>query len=351
VYVAVIRDVGLSGQGAAYCLDRHTGRVLWQFDDDGGMLPAFATPCLADGRLYLGEGMHSHSRCKLYCLDAVSGRKQWHFQTTSHLESSPCIVAGSVFFGAGDEGMFCLDAVTGAVRWHFAEPLHIDASPLVVGKRLYAGSGFSRAFARREIFCLDSQNGKALWRKDVDLGAWGAPSASGDQVFFGLANGKLMEDVKPPAQAAGAVLCVEAQTGRRVWRCDVDGGVFVRPMVAGELLYFAARDGFCYCLERATGALRWKESVGSPVVAGPALVDERVYVAASAGRISCLSAASGSVVWTFDVALVSGTKPELTSAPVVVPDPQSDGDHRLIYFGSELHNAVSSAAVLYCLRD
>src|ERR1051326_8692822 len=58
IYVGVIRDVGFLPLGAVYCLDRATGKIRWQFDDDGAMQQTASSPCLADGRLYIGEGMH-----------------------------------------------------------------------------------------------------------------------------------------------------------------------------------------------------------------------------------------------------------------------------------------------------
>src|SRR5262249_30533568 len=102
VYVAAIQDAGLATHGAVWCLDRHTGSLVWKFDDDGDMQHVYSTPCLAGGRLYVGEGMHANHVCKFYCLDAATGRKRWHFQTAGHIESSPCVAGGKVYFGSGD---------------------------------------------------------------------------------------------------------------------------------------------------------------------------------------------------------------------------------------------------------
>src|SRR5438876_6874333 len=71
VYVAAIHDVGLAAFGAVYYLDPETHKVVWKFDDDGAMQHMYSSPCLADGRLYIGEGMHSNNVCKFYCLDAA----------------------------------------------------------------------------------------------------------------------------------------------------------------------------------------------------------------------------------------------------------------------------------------
>jgi outer membrane protein assembly factor BamB len=96
------------------------------------------------------------------------------------------------------------------------------------------------------------------------------------------------------------------------------------------------------------GDLCWKQDLGSSVVTRPALLRDRLYVVAIGGKVHCLDAATGAVDWTFDVAAQSGTQPQLLSTPTVVA--VEDGAVR-VYFGTELKNSVTSAAVLYCLQE
>jgi outer membrane protein assembly factor BamB len=348
VFVAAIHDVGLAHFGAVYRLDRRSGRRDWQFDDGGRMQHMISTPCCADGRVYLGEGMHGNFVCKFYCLDADTGSKRWDFEADGHIESSPCVAGGAVFFGAGDDGVHALDAATGRPRWHFHGDFHVDASPVVASGHLYAGSGVSRRHRRTEAFCLDADTGRPLWRVPTDLPVWAAPAVDGADVFVALGNGRLNESAAPPETPRGALLRLDAATGRQVWRYDAPDGVLVKPALDGQRVYFGSRDGCCYALERGAGRLVWKQDVRGPVVAAPCLCGGRLYVAAGEGRLYCLGAADGRPLWTFDVAAHSRTRPRLFSAPVVVPE---DGGRRRIYFGAELRNPVSSAAMLYCLED
>jgi outer membrane protein assembly factor BamB len=350
VYVAAIRDLGLSTAGAVYCLERDTGKRVWTFDNDGDMQHMYSSPCLADGRLYVGEGMHANHICKLYCLNAASGREVWHFVTAGHIESSPCVADGKVFFGSGDDGIYCLDAATGAKCWHFEGPYHVDSKTAVVGKRLYAGSIVSRTRKATEVFCLDTEDGTLQWHVPTDLPASGSPAVDGTDVFFGLGNGRLATSAQPPEKPAGALLCVDAASGRRRWQCAVGDAVHTRPAIDANRAYFGARDGYCYCVDRRGGQPCWSEEMGSPVVTTPALLDGYVYVVASGGRVGRLDADSGKTTWKFDVARYSRTKPRLFSSPTVIRDPSASG-HRRIYLGAELQMAVNNAAVLYCLRD
>src|SRR5207253_46217 len=132
---------------------------------------------------------------------------------------------------------------------------------------------------------------------------------------------------------AGAVLCVEAATGKRLWRTDTPDGVLDRPVVAGDRVYFGARDGHVYCVERGEGTLVWKRDLGSPVVTMPAVTRcpmcrtlTAVYAAGSGGTLACLDPDTGAVYWTFDVSKHSQTAAELFSSPTVTVTREGDGE-------------------------
>jgi outer membrane protein assembly factor BamB len=350
IYIGAIHSSGLSSYGAMYCLDRHTGQQVWKFDDDGGLLQVFSTPCLAEGRLFFGEGLHENRGCRFFCLNADTGKETWHFETTSHTESSPCAAGGLVFFGAGDDGMYALDAATGKERWHFTEPLHVDANPLVVGDRLYCGSGTSRTHKTTQIFCLDATSGKTLWRQPTQLACWGSPATDGTRVYFGLGNGRMDRSAEPPETPAGMLLCVDPADGKEMWHYAVGDGVLVKPVADEQHVYFAARDHHCYCLSKDSGKLLWRKEVGSPVVAAPAVLDNHLYVAASKGMVYCLSCAGGEAIWPFDVAAHSQSRPQIYSSPAAIREEGQAGSKYHLFVGAGLEGALNSKAVLYCLE-
>jgi outer membrane protein assembly factor BamB len=354
VYIAAAHGGVFEKYGRLYCLDRASGKEVWRFDDDHGMKQVFSTPCLADGRLYVGEGFHQDSNCKLYCLDASTGKKQWEFTTNSHTESSPCILGGNVYFGAGDDGVFCVDAAGGKEVWHYPG-LHVDCNPCVAGGRLYAGSGVGDTYRETCLFCLDAATGKEVWRVPADLPVWGSPTLAGKHVFAGLGNGNFLESADMPA---GALLCLDADTGQAVWRCDVPDGVLDRPGVDRHAVYFGSRDGHCYCVDRRTGKQRWKYDLRSPMVTAPALARApggaavtAVYAAASGGRVYCLDPDGGTADWTLDVGEHVKGEPELLSSPAVAVSREAGGERRQLFFGAGLKSPVGESAVLYCHED
>jgi outer membrane protein assembly factor BamB len=361
IYLAVAHKKGFETFGAVYCLDWPGRKVQWTFDNDGDMKQVFSSPCVADGRLFIGEGFHDDTGCKLYCLDAATGTRQWEFQTSSQTESSPCVAGGKVFFGAGNDGVYALDAATGKKLWQFpAEPakgslLRIGAGPTVVGDRLFIGSGVDRNQPEnpgdKAVFCLNAETGALVWKVPTDLPCWGAPAVADDVVYVGLGNGDVFQDATRPA---GALVCLDAATGLKRWRFDVPNGILNRPALDRHRVYFGCRDGFCYCLNRRDGHLRWKQSLGSPVIASLVVDDDSgrgraatVFAIGVAGIVRCIDAQTGKVHWTYSD--LQDRAAHLSSSPALVTSPTAGGDRRRLYFGAALNGLTTPA--LYCLAD
>jgi outer membrane protein assembly factor BamB len=354
VYLAAAQGGVFEKYGTLYCLDRATGKPVWTFDNDKEMKQVFSTPCLSGGRLYVGEGFHEDNGCKLYCLDAATGKKQWEFVTNSHTESSPCVAGGKVYCGAGDDGLLCLNAASGKKVWDYPG-LHVDCNPVVAGKRVYAGSGVGDTYRETCLFCLEADTGKEVWRTGTDLPVWGSPTVAGQHLFVGLGNGNFETSGDRPA---GAVLCLDAATGYQAWRADVPDAVLNRLALDRHRVYFGSRDGNCYCLDRLNGQVRWKHDLGSPVVTAPVPARSpgssavtAVYALGSGGRACCLDPDTGTPDWTFDVAGDTKGKPKLYSSPAVVVTHEGGGERRLLYFGAGIESPLGMTALLYCHED
>ena len=345
IYVGVIRDAGLSPQGAVYALDRTTGKAVWSFDDEGEMQHMYSSPRVWGNRLFIGEGMHANVKCKLYCLDERNGTKEWSFPVDGHIESTPVIADGKVIFGAGDDGLWAVDSARGNRIWRYGQEIHVDSTVAVSGQRVFAGSGVSRRFNNPGVFCVGLADGHEIWNVPTDLPAWGSPLVTGGRLYIGLGHGRLDRSLESPA---GAVLCLNAETGQRLWRRELPDAVMTQPVPAGDWIVVNCRDGACYALSRDDGRIVWKRPLGSALVTNPVLKDGRLYVVASDGIVAALDPESGAEVWRFNVAEHARAKVLLFSSPAVVTE--ADGGH-VLYFGAELETPGGRVANLYALRE
>ena len=359
LYLGAAKASGFGVESFVLALDRGNGKALWKFTADDELKPVFCTPTVAGGKVFVGEGLHTDAGCRLFALDAATGKPAWAnpFQTASHTEGQPRLANGRLYFTAGDDGLYCADAASGAKVWQFAgkdQKLHIDGPPAVSGKRVFVGSGLY-TLAR---VAVDADSGKELWREPQSYRSFGPPLALGERVVYGLGTGNMTNDTfayaeeGTPAEVepAGAVVCANAADGKTVWEAKLPRSVHT-PLAADALFVYAAcRDGSVYCFNRATGAVWWSVSLGSTFTAGPAVAADAdgrptaVYAATPEGRVACLNPYTGRAYWVREIGDQTGRRvTELFTTPTVV----QTGTRRSVYVGAQLETRTrtKSAAV------
>ncbi len=119
----------------------------------------------------------------------------------------------------------------------------------------------------------------------------------------------------------GALLALDAQTGRETWRFYTNGPLRLAPVVNGKRVYMGSDDGYLYCLD-TSGRLLWKILGGPsqrrviahdrlisawPITAGPLVSQGKLYFVAGywpVDRIYVYSAdaTTGKILWRSDAA-------------------------------------------------
>ncbi|MBI1829970.1 MAG: PQQ-binding-like beta-propeller repeat protein, partial [Planctomycetes bacterium] len=348
-------------------VDRQTGLKKWEFlgkNDD--LVQMISTPCLADGKLYFGEGFHPDKNCKVYCVDAAEGKEIWRFSTAGQTESSPTVALGRVYIGAGNDGVYCLDAKKGTKIWRYPPAdykgrlLRFGGGMRVVGKRLYCGTGVDRDQTddkgETAAFCFDADTGKLLWKTPVPYPVWSTPVIKDGFAYVTTGNGDVLEDDKEPG---GAVVCLDADKGKEQWRFKVNNGIIESPAVDGHRIYFGCRDGQIYCIGRADGKERWRHFLESPIIGTPALDTDAggersfaVFAAAVAGKICCLNPQNGDILWTYNL---TDKQAYIATSPKLVVSRTKDGFRRQLYIGCGLgggtRDFTANRPVLLCIED
>ncbi|WP_369602441.1 outer membrane protein assembly factor BamB [Hahella sp. SMD15-11] len=123
------------------------------------------------------------------------------------------------------------------------------------------------------------------------------------------------EGVVYAAGADGELSAIDLETGKRLWRVDLDVPLLAGVGIDGRNLYVATRDGELIAVALADQAIAWRAALPSEVVATPVTDGSRVFVYAINGVIMALDSRTGSTLWTWQVA-----EPSLTlrgTAPLV----------------------------------
>jgi outer membrane protein assembly factor BamB len=177
------------------------------------------------------------------------------------------------------------------------------ATPALVGDKLYV---FTRQDANEVIRCLDAATGKELWQENYAAQAVTGPASRfpGPRSSPTVADGKLVT-----LGVSGTVSCLDAATGKLLWRQDDFKGSLPRffpscsPIVVDGLCVVqlgGEGKGGIIAYDLATGKEKWKWTADGTAYASPVLdkaASAREIVAETAKNIVGISLADGKLLW------------------------------------------------------
>ena len=276
--------------GFLYKLQRSDGKQLWRYDlGDAGVgrvLPhpnvfdwdyAAARPVIAGDVVYAGSADGS-----MNAVDASSGQRIWRFETKGKIRADALVDGDRVYFGSLDNGMYAVDRATGRQLWRQETRGPVTSTPALIDGKVIVGN------RGPGLVALNPENGDIVWRA-LMWGSWVESTAVpyGNVFYIG-------------ASDLRRVTCYDPKDGRVVWRTDVYGWNWGRPLVTEKRIYIGAAGGSPYfirhrgsltALDRATGKIAWRWAYpadnahqwGFP--AGPALDGKTLVIAAIDGTL------------------------------------------------------------------
>ncbi len=276
IYVAGARYEVFTDSGPLYCLDADTGKVVWKHE--AGYRATFSSPAVWGNYLAVGEGLHFTTDSRIRCLDVAASEKKregvllWDFRTKSNVESSPCIGEGKVIVGAAEDGMYCFavegDGKGGAkVLWHLPGDQWPDceASPTIYEGKVYSGLGR----VVHAIFCVDAATGKELWRIPTPYPVFGPPAIADGKMYIGMGTGNYIQTADE----------VAAQTRAEMTKAGKPASEIEAAVKA------LAPIGEVWCVDIKTHDVQWKYTVGQIVLGAVAVADGKAYFGSRDGFV------------------------------------------------------------------
>jgi polyvinyl alcohol dehydrogenase (cytochrome) len=253
----------------------------------------------------------------------------WTFESTDgDFTGTPVVAGGTLVAAAFGGSVFGLDASTGARRWvhDFDQP--INGSAGIADGRVFVPLAKPSAPA---IAALRLSDGAPLWQTTIDsqrdADVYGSPVVWDGRVYIGV-SGLFGETSDPNVHVRGAVVALDAQTGRVLWKTYTvppgnDGGaVWDTPAIdtatgrlyAGtgnayhkpaasttdSMLMLDARTGALLAHRQATPGDVWNET--SNIAAGPDadFGASPQLIAGAGGRLLVGDGEKSGHYWAFD---------------------------------------------------
>lgn len=197
------------------------------------------------------------------------------------------------------------------------------ATPALAGDRLYV---FSRQDGNEVIRCLDAASGKEIWQDKYETQGVTGPAArfSGPRSSPAVADGRVVT-----LGVRGIVSCLDAATGKKVWRKDDFQGATPRfatacsPMIADGLcvLQLGGDAGAVVAYNLADGQEKWRWAGGDAAsYSSPALITVggiKLVVVMTERRVVGVNLADGKLAWETPFA-VQGMRGYNACTPIIV---------------------------------
>lgn len=167
----------------------------------------------------------------------VDYRELWRFHTEQGIWATPLLAADMIIVASIDHHVYALDRSTGQEIWSVDLGGSVASTPLLANDRLYVGS-FNKSFF--EI----SLDGAILSSYETENWVWGTPAIDEYGIIY-------LADLSGYVHALDSGNHLQA-----LWSNSIaERGIRSGPLVYGDRVITASRDGRVYWLDRRDGAL------------------------------------------------------------------------------------------------
>ncbi|HOO97655.1 MAG TPA: PQQ-binding-like beta-propeller repeat protein [Caldisericia bacterium] len=270
-----------------------------------------------EGKVYVGD-----CTGQLYCLDANTGFELWKTNTdyTQDYQTFLGAYTDEYLYWVNTE-LNCLDRVTGKKLWAF-DSLAPDVSgnPIVWANKLIVAS---RGFQLDIINCINRHNGERFWSYD----------ANGRIGCFRMFDEILIFEEYDEGEEHPDIVGFDLNTQKEIWRIDSDKyktsvGYKFKELI-DETYYITGTEdetSFVAAVDPRTGKELWTFPIAEP--AKRMLIDEDRYYASSGGKVFYIEGESSTYCYGLtpkhDDDVIIDPDPEPLPEPEPEPEPEPD---------------------------
>jgi outer membrane protein assembly factor BamB len=219
----------------------------------------------------------------------------------------------------------------------YRQPL--QASALIAGSQVFAQD------ANGNVTAFSLSDGSHIWRQNTRPKHATETNLGGG---IGYDSGRIYAST-----GYGELLCLDAGSGKIIWRQTLDFPTRTAPVIAGGLVALVVQNDLLLTFDAGTGTPGWRFTgqVGDPptasvaVTGAPAYADGIVVAGFASGMLAALDANSGTPVWEQSLASSDGQASTLDFSDIVAAPVIANGVVYAISLGStalavDLHSGV-----------
>lgn len=271
--------------GTFHCLHTEDGSSVWKYKVLFGTAGKriFSSPAAYEDKILFGayDG-------NLYCLNKLTGKREWVFTDADWIGSSPCVdtANGIVYIGL-EFGLFkkhggvaAIDIRTGKAKWkNYTMAGLTHASPAYSKKNNLVVCGCNDNY----LYAFDARTGEIVWKFET-----------GGEVKYGA-----VFDEKRGLIIFGSmdasVYVLRSKDGALYHRFEARSGFYSTPVIVGECIVIGSLDKIVYCFNLVTKETQWTFETSGRIFASPLIDGESVFIGSNDGRLYELDIRTGKV--------------------------------------------------------
>ena len=264
-----------SGYGIVAAIEPATGKKIWEKNIGS---PIRASPTAAGDRVYVVS-----SQGRFFCLNGADGTELWAVrglpQTASLVNNASPAVDGDIVvvpYTSGD--LVALKVADGTALWTESLTRTRGTSQLAsltdaARPAIDQGVVFAVGHAGRMV-AASAKTGERLW--SLNIAGTQTPWVAGETVFVVDTEGQLM--------------ALSRRDGKVQWTMQLPAAkVWSGPTLAGGSLWLASNKGAVVSVDAVTGKLGGQVSIGTPVFIAPVVAGGKMYVMTDDAKLIALN--------------------------------------------------------------
>jgi outer membrane protein assembly factor BamB len=253
--------VGLANGNLA-CIDRATGRVLWNYPMNERIRSAPAC-----------QGQWVQAACdsgQIVSIDRATGEKRWAVQASSDVQGPLALHDGALYAATVDGQILSLEVGSGSERWTQSTGTNITAGLAVTAEHVVA-CGIDK-----KVRAWKRDTGTLAWEVSLGDACRATPCVESGLIMLGCADRNFYG--------------LREYDGSIAWKQKLGDEVVCASVALGRNVYAGCKDNTIYCLDRGTGKKVWTYPTRERVVNDLVGCADTLYVVCQDMRLYALEA-------------------------------------------------------------